>query len=279
VVTYGLDSGWDWHATDVQLQGCPSFVVQHGGRSIGTCALQLPGKHSVQNALAALAATAGLGLDVGVSTAALTRFRGTARRFEIKGQVAGVTVVDDYAHHPTEIRATLRAARTRFPGRRVWAVFQPHTFSRTAVLLNGFASAFEEADQVLVTNIYAAREKNEYGVSATDLVDLIRAHTPSDACQGVSPDVHHAASLADAVSELEDRVRPGDVVLTLGAGDGYLIGERLLSRLKESKEPGSGSGGKPLTRPFTGIGAGRELGSLWIESASTWRDQVYHDTR
>ncbi len=250
VITYGLGSGWDWHAASVQLQGSPSFEVQHAGRTIGTCALQLPGLHSVQNALAALAVTAELGVDIGAATNALTRFRGTARRFEVKGQAAGITVVDDYAHHPTEIRATLQAARLRYPGQSIWAVFQPHTYSRTAVLLDGFASAFNEADHVLVTDIYAAREQNTYGISSSDLVARVQAQSPP----GTEPDVRYVRSFDDAVAELLDRIQPGDVVLTLGAGDGCVIGERLLSSLSETAGPRTGGGSAHPARWETGSG-------------------------
>jgi UDP-N-acetylmuramate--alanine ligase len=273
VVTYGLGSDWDWRAVCVQLQGCPSFTIQHRGRPVGNCALQLPGLHSVQNALAALAVAAEVGVDIGVAAAALTRFRGTARRFEVKGHAAGVTVVDDYAHHPTEIRATLRAARIRYPDQPIWAVFQPHTFSRTAVLLEGFASAFDEADHVIVTSIYAAREEDTYGVSAMDLVARIRSHSRAQVVSGTRPDVQYASSLESAVVDLLDRVRPGDVVLTLGAGDGYLIGERLLARMAEAAEPRTRPNGESLVKP-----AGQHNGDCHLD-VSMPQKRVYGDAQ
>ncbi len=275
LITYGLGAGWDWHAAELQLQGCPAFSVQHGGSAIGSCALQLPGEHSVLNALAALAATAALGVDVGESIAALTRFRGTSRRFEIKGQAAGITVVDDYAHHPTEIRATLRATRARFLDRPIWAVFQPHTFSRTAVLLDDFAAAFGDADHVLVTSIYAAREENTYGVSAADLVARIRSHKASIAPSESRPDVQHVESLNDAVSILLDQVRPGDVVVTLSAGDGNLVGERLLWGLGEEVESRAGSEAVLMERRGTGTGADTNCDGH--RTAGTRRNRVYHE--
>jgi UDP-N-acetylmuramate--alanine ligase len=220
--SYGLDGQWDWQAEGVQLGSSAGFEVWYQGKRQGKCALQLPGRHNVLNALAALAASieAGVALDAGA--AALTRFRGTARRFEIKGQTAGVTVVDDYAHHPTEIRATLAAARNKYPGRSLWAVFQPHTYSRTVALLDAFAAAFDQADHVLVTGIYAARETNVHGVSGMDIV------TRMD-----HPDVQYTETLDSAVGVLVGQVQSGDVVITLGAGDGYLIGERVLEELRE----------------------------------------------
>jgi UDP-N-acetylmuramate--alanine ligase len=177
----------------------------------------------VLNALAALAVTTDVGVDFGDATAALTRFRGTARRFEIKGQADGVTVVDDYAHHPTEVRATLSAAQLKYPGRSIWAVFQPHTYSRTATLLDEFAAAFDGADHVIVTGIYAAREKNTLGISGGDVVARMD-----------HPDARYAETLDGAVSELVERIKSGDVVITLGAGDGYLVGERVLERIRAS---------------------------------------------
>jgi UDP-N-acetylmuramate--alanine ligase len=222
VETYGLEPVWDWWAQGVQLGNSAAFEVGREGKHLGICALQVPGRHNVLNALAALAASSEVGVDFGPAAAALTRFRGTERRFEVKGQAGGVTVVDDYAHHPTEIRVTLSAARLKYPGRALWAVFQPHTYSRTFALLDGFAAAFDDADHVLVTGIYAARESDSLGVSGADVVNRM-AH----------PDAQYMASLDDVVATLVDQVEPGDVVITLGAGDGYLVGERLLQSLHE----------------------------------------------
>ncbi len=222
VETYGLEPVWNWWAQGVQLGNSAALQVWRAGNHLGTCALQVPGRHNVLNALAALAASSEVGVDFGLAVAALTRFRGTERRFEVKGQAAGVTVVDDYAHHPTEIRVTLSAARLKYPGRALWVVFQPHTYSRTLALLDGFAAAFADADHVLVTSIYAARESDSLGVSGADVVNRM-----------VHPDAQYVARLEDAVATLVDRVEPGDVVITLGAGDGYLVGERLLQDLQE----------------------------------------------
>jgi len=205
----------------MQLGSSAAFDVWHQSKRLGPCAVQVPGRHNILNALAALAASAELGVEFGAAVAALTRFRGTERRFEVKGQAAEVTVVDDYAHHPTEIRATLAAARLKYPGRLIWAVFQPHTYSRTAALMHDFVQAFDDADHVLVTAIYAAREPDTLGVSGASLVARMD-----------HPDVAYAETLDRAVAILLERVRPGDVVITLGAGDGYLIGERLLLGLQ-----------------------------------------------
>jgi UDP-N-acetylmuramate--alanine ligase len=189
--------------------------------------LQVPGLHNVLNALAALAASHAAGVDFGTAAAALTRFRGTERRFEVKGQVAGITVVDDYAHHPTEIRATLAAARLKYAGRSLWAVFQPHTYSRTEALLDDFAGAFGDAEHVLVTGIYAAREAEVPGISGGGVVARME-----------HPDARYVESLETATKVLLDGVRPGDVVITMGAGDGYQVGEWLLAELENREEAG-----------------------------------------
>jgi UDP-N-acetylmuramate--alanine ligase len=238
VTTYGLAGSWDWWAKGTELGNSAVFEVWHrnGGqdgteeqncRRLGECALQVPGRHNVLNALAALAASCEVGVEFGTAVAALTRFRGTARRFEIKGQRAGVTVVDDYAHHPTEIRATLGAARIKFPGRSIWAVFQPHTYSRTVTLLDDFATAFGDADHVVVTGIYAARERNTWAVTGNDIVARMD-----------HPDASYVETLDGAVEILLDRLSSGDVVLTLGAGDSYLIGERILEGINGQKDLG-----------------------------------------
>ncbi len=227
VETYGLGRSWDWRAQGVQLGNSAAFEVWHHDQRLGTCALQVPGRHNVLNALAALAASAGVGIDFGTAAAALTLYRGTERRFQVKGQAEGVTVVDDYAHHPTEIRVTLAAARLKYPGRPLWAVFQPHTYSRTAALRADFALAFHQADHVLVTDVYAAREQNVHGISGADLVSEMD-HTR----------VRHVEGLEEAAARLLDEVRPGDVVVTLGAGDVFLVGERLLEALRAREVAG-----------------------------------------
>lgn len=227
VETYGLGPECDWWATGPELGAQAALEVWHSGRHACTCALQVPGRHNVLNALGALAASAGVGVDAGAACGALARFRGTERRFELKGQAAGVTVIDDYAHHPTEIRVTLAAARLKYPGRTLWAVFQPHTYSRTAALFTDFVTAFDQADHVLVMPIYAAREENTAGIAGTDLVAAM-AH----------PDARYVATFDQAVMTLLQETRGGDLVLTLGAGDGYRIGEQLLAGLKEAEATG-----------------------------------------
>jgi UDP-N-acetylmuramate--alanine ligase len=145
------------------------------------------------------------------------------RRFEVKGEVNGITVIDDYAHHPSEIRATLAGARERYPGRKIWVVFQPHTYSRTRALLPEFAAAFDDADRVIVTAIYAAREANSLGVSADDLVRNM-SH----------PWVEHIPNRSEVGSWVRDQLEPRDVLITMGAGDVWRVGEDVLALLQQS---------------------------------------------
>ncbi len=223
VVTYGLGSDVTWQATDLRANnaGGSDFVVLRDGSTHGLLRLRVPGQHNVQNALGAVAATDGLGVTIDEAREALAEFRGVGRRFELRGEACGVTVVDDYGHHPTEIRATLAAARTAYPGRPIWAVWQPHTFSRTKLLMDEFAAAFEDADHVIVTEVYASREKDSLGVNAAGVVRRMRHRH-----------ARHAASLGEATNMLVDGVTSGDVVITLSAGDGNRVGESLLRRLQ-----------------------------------------------
>ncbi len=185
--------------------------------------LQVPGRHNVRNALAALTAVSLLGLPLDDASRALGEFTGTGRRFQVRGEAGGVTVVDDYAHHPTEIRATLAAARSRYPGRRLWAVWQPHTYSRTRMLMSEFAESFNDADGVIVTEIYAARE-SEGNFSAEQVVKAM-AGKP----------VRFIPSLADVSHYLIAHLQPGDVLLVLSAGDADQVSSQVLARLQERK--------------------------------------------
>jgi UDP-N-acetylmuramate--alanine ligase len=151
----------------------------------------------------------------------LRDFTGAGRRFEVIGEAAGVVVIDDYGHHPTEIAATLAAARIRYGSRRIWAVFQPHTFSRTRALLNDFARCFDDADQVLLLDIYPAREKIDLGIHSTHL--LTRMDHPA---------VHYVGAIPAAADYLLAHVEPDDVVVTLSAGDGNQVGQLLLAGLR-----------------------------------------------
>jgi UDP-N-acetylmuramate--alanine ligase len=185
--------------------------------------LQVPGIHNLLNALASVAVADQLGMDVTRAAEALGEYRGSERRFQVRSETGGITVIDDYAHHPTEIRATLSATRARYPGRSIWAVWQPHTYSRTRALLNDFAASFMDADHVIVTEIYAAREAApEDGFSAQQVVAAM--------CY---PDVHFVPDLLKATALLLAYLQPGDVLLVLSAGDADQISTQVIQGLTE----------------------------------------------
>jgi UDP-N-acetylmuramate--alanine ligase len=181
--------------------------------------LQVPGVHNVRNALAALAVMAVLGLSFKKSVAVLGKYTGTGRRFEVRGEKKGILVIDDYAHHPTEIKATLAAARSRYPGRRVWAVWQPHTYSRTKALFQDFSRAFSDADEVIVTEIYPSREPKQDFSSA----EVVRAMP--------HPSARFIASLEETTQYLLKNLRAQDVLIVLSAGDAEQISANVLAGL------------------------------------------------
>lgn len=185
--------------------------------------LSVPGLHNVRNALAVLTVIGLLNLDLVKAAQALGDFCGTGRRFEVKGESGGVSIIDDYAHHPTEIRATLSAARARYPSRRIWAVWQPHTYSRTQTLFDEFITAFSGADEVIVSEIYAAREPKQ-DFSARQVVEAM----PHDSARFIP-------ALAEISEFLISHLLPGDVVLVLSAGDADQVSAQVLAHLKESE--------------------------------------------
>jgi len=227
VVFYGLSTDAEWRAEDVRLNnaGGTDFLAVQGDEVRGLVRTRLTGLHNVSNVVAALAVTNWLGVPFRDGRAAVTEFRGVRRRFEMKGSASGVVIIDDYAHHPTEIQVTLDAVRTRFPGHKVWAVWQPHTYSRVKALSTEFLHSFGNADHVMVLPVYAARESDTLGITSESLV--------SEFC-GV--DASFSPSPEAAATTLAQQVRPGDVVITLGAGDGFIAGERLLQTLEEEAD-------------------------------------------
>ncbi len=223
--SYGLETPSHYRVSNQQPNqlGGYSGEVFYGGALLARLDLQVPGLHNLANALAALAASHRLGLDMPAVAAALGSFQGTGRRFQVLGETGGVTVIDDYAHHPTEIRATLAAARARYGARRLWVVWQPHTYTRTAALLESFRTAFSAADRVIVTEIFAAREKTE-PFSAEQVV----AGMPHPAAQFIP-------ALADVTSLLLSELRTGDVLLVLSAGDADQVSAAVLAQLNGGK--------------------------------------------
>jgi UDP-N-acetylmuramate--alanine ligase len=221
LVTYGLASDADLIATDVTFDGfCSSYVARWKGAKLGPVRVPVPGRHSVYNSLAALAV--GLELDVpfGKLAKALSRFQAVDRRFQKKGEAFGATIVDDYGHHPTEILATLAAAREGF-GARTLVVFQPHRYSRTRALLEEFGRAFVLADRVIVTSIYAAGEAPLADVDGAAVADSLVRHGHGA--------VSYEPRLDRIPGRLKELVLPGDLVITLGAGDVFKVGDAFLA--------------------------------------------------
>jgi UDP-N-acetylmuramate--alanine ligase len=221
--TYGFLKSSDWRAEEVRPNsaGGMDFLAVHGRDLLGLFRTRLPGRHNVLNALASVAAADWLGLPMPVVRQALTDFRGVGRRFEVLGEAGQIAVVDDYAHHPSEVRATLEAARQRYPGHSLWAVFQPHTYSRTKALAEEFAQAFANADHVVVTEVFAARESPDPAVGGRSLAERI-----------MHPDVHFASDLEEATAYILGRLEAPAVVVTLSAGDANAVGRRVLEALQ-----------------------------------------------
>jgi UDP-N-acetylmuramate--alanine ligase len=238
VLSYGRREDADFRAIDLMTEHATgamhnSFGVIFKGRDLGRFDLFVPGVHNVLNATAAIAVGMGLEIPVELIREGIAQFRGVDRRFQKKGIAAGVRVVDDYGHHPTEILATLAAARQWLgPEGRIHVIFQPHRYTRTYLLMDEFVSAFPEADRLLVLDIYAASEQPIAGVSGLALARMIR-------CKNGHP-AEFAASFAAAVDAVVEQVQPGDVVLTLGAGTVSQLGPQILEKL-ERREQATGA--------------------------------------
>ena len=227
--TYGLSAEADWQARTLRTnaRGGTDAEVWLGGEQVAALSLGVPGRHNVRNALAALAVAHWHGIKPQWAAAMLHDFKGAGRRFEVIGDAGGVIVIDDYAHHPTEVAATLSAARLRYPTRRIWAVFQPHTYSRTQALLADYAHSFEDVDQVIFLDIYAAREKIDLGMHSRLLLNAV--HHPA---------AHYIGNIEDAAAYLLAQVAPDDIVITLSAGDGNRVGQLVLAEL-QAREAGA----------------------------------------
>ncbi len=225
VITYGASAAADVRFSLVEQQGIGwAFDVAFPDGTVLRCQTSVPGAHNASNATAVLAVTWALGLDAQAATEAVRAFSGVRRRFERVGEQGGVTVVDDYAHHPTEVRATLAAARQATGARRILAVFQPHRYSRTAALAQEFGAAFGDADQVVLMDVYAAGEAPIPGVSGKSVLDALLEHEP----RAEAAYFPHRADVAPYVAR---RARPGDLVITLGAGDVTLLARDIVREL------------------------------------------------
>jgi UDP-N-acetylmuramate--alanine ligase len=229
MITYGLSEQAEVHAADIQSSGKRNeFTVRRGDQTLGRVALNIPGRHTIYNSLATVAVGLELEIDFQVIAGALETFGGVQRRLEVKGESAGVLVVDDYGHHPTEIRATLDAVREGWPDRRLVVAFQPHRYTRTRALFDDFKTAFHRADLLVLTEIYAASESPLEGVNTAALVEAVKLHGQRE--------VYYMPDIDKLPLELFKLVRPGDLLLTLGAGNIVQAGEELLNLLRAGRE-------------------------------------------
>ncbi|MGQ3686168.1 MAG: UDP-N-acetylmuramate--L-alanine ligase [Candidatus Loosdrechtia sp.] len=225
VEMYSLDKNTDWRGEIMSAgTGVNRFIIYRKGKFFGEFFLKIPGAHNVLNALASTAVCTYIGVDKSSLRDALASFTGANRRFQIVGAKNDITVIDDYAHHPTEIRVTLKAARELYPGKHIWCVFQPHQYSRTHRLLKDFSQSFKDADKVIFTDIYSARD-NEYEKTITNSMKLC------EETRSTGKDTQYIPQLCDAVDMLALQAKPGDIVITMGAGDIGKVAYDLVSQL------------------------------------------------
>ena len=220
IITYSLNGDADYMAEDIHFDenGCASFVCLERGRPLGNIRLCIPGMHNVSNSLAVIALSRKLGLSPEIIAQGIADFHGADRRFERKGTAFGATIIDDYAHHPTEIRAIITAA-LQTPHKKLWVVFQPHTYTRTKALLPEFADALSLADHIVLSDIYAAREVNTVGISSEDLrAEIEKRGTKAD----------YFSSFEEILEFLKTQLKEGDLLITMGAGNIVDVGEDLL---------------------------------------------------
>jgi UDP-N-acetylmuramate--alanine ligase len=224
-ITYGVHTNADYAAYDVELGDRQvAFGVKYRGEVLGRMRLSIPGKHNVYNALATLIVCMEAGLSFNQIADAIQEFRGAKRRFQVLGEVNGILVIDDYAHHPTEIQATISAAKAT--GKRIIAIFQPQRYSRTFFLLEQFSRSFAEADEVIITDIYSpAGEKQIEGIHSKKLVEMIATNS--------NPNVRYIPAKEEALKEMITQVESGDLVITMGAGDIWKVADGLAKTLRE----------------------------------------------
>ena len=223
VITFGLNKACDYSAQNINFNnGMPSYELYHHSDSLGVINLNIPGEHNVLNSLAAIACAHTLGVNIKVAQKTLAEFTGTQRRFDVHGITdKGVTIIDDYAHHPTEIKASLKAAKT-LNHNKLWCIFQSHTYTRTIALFDEFAESFENADNIIITEIYAAREINIHKISASSLAEKIKKNYPNK-------HVIFIEKLEDVADYIKENASSNDIVMTMGAGDVFKICGMLLN--------------------------------------------------
>jgi UDP-N-acetylmuramate--alanine ligase len=224
VITYGIKEAADYQAKNIRTEGLHTFAeIYYRGIKLGELELNVPGMHNINNAMAAIAVGRAAGLSFAAIARVLKEFRGVHRRFELLGDVSGISVVDDYAHHPTEVKATLRAAK-QTNASRVIGVFQPHRYSRTKFLFREFGESFTDADVVVINEIYSAGELPIEGVSAGLIVNAIPVQE--------NRPVHYFETIEEITDFLSANAKPGDLIMTLGAGNIRTVGIDLVNRLK-----------------------------------------------
>ena len=229
-ITYGYSESNDFYAENIVFNenGYPVFDICHDGNRITSIELSVPGEHNVLNAMAAFVTASYLGVDNTVIVKTLKEYTGANRRFDFIGTTAsGVRVYDDYAHHPTEIKATLSAARN-VKHNKLWLIFQPHTYTRTKALFNEFVDAFVDTDVVILTDIYAAREKDVYNISSYKLMNAMKMKNPEKP-------IYYVKDFEDIVKYISKFAGKDDIVMTMGAGDVYKVGDMLLEKDKEEQ--------------------------------------------
>ncbi|RJO59971.1 UDP-N-acetylmuramate--L-alanine ligase [candidate division WS5 bacterium] len=224
VVSYGIaNGGLNYRASDFMIEeGRQRFNVYKNGSDLGVFEIQIPGIHSILNATSCVAAALECGIKIGTIRDSIASFTGAGRRMEEKGEKGGITVIDDYAHHPTEIQATLRAIKSFYPKRKVWCVFQPHQHSRTRMLLNNFVDALTEADEVIIPTIYPVRDTKEdiASVSGEDLSKLLAKKNKAS---------HYIPEFKDVARYLKENAKENDIIVTMGAGPVNEVGEMYLN--------------------------------------------------
>ena len=242
--TYGMSAQADFQARNVSFEGLKSrFSIYHHGSMLGKIVLNLPGLHNIYNSMASIAVGIELNIPFKKIKDALETVEGVHRRFEVKEEIKGITVVDDYGHHPTEIKATLQAAKTCWPDRRKVVVFQPHRYTRTKALFDDFTRAFYQADKLILLPIYPAGEEKIRGVDSLVLCEGIKAHGHRDAV--------YADSISESVFYLKETLRQGDILLTLGAGDVWKVGKEILEELKatSNQQPATSNQQRAMLNP------------------------------
>lgn len=223
--TYGMSTQADFHARDIVFSNQKSrFDIYHMGDILGNITLNLPGTHNVYNSLASIAVGVELDIPFDIIKYSLETLEGVQRRLEVKGEIGGITIIDDYGHHPTEIKTTLKAVRESWPDRRIIAVFQPHRYTRTKALFDEFTRSFYQSDLLVVLPIYPAGEEKIEGIDSYGLCEEIRTHGHKEAV--------FREDFKEAVLHLKEILERGDILLTLGAGNVWKIGEEILEELK-----------------------------------------------